>query len=135
MTTIPGASQYLSQAALAISGGSTSATPSVLGGGGAGVLGGTNLLEAGRAALGVEGFGLSSSARAANATFLAQSQSLGNQILSLAAGTDATVEGARLQILALRGSLSETQLAPFLREDIVDTGDTDNAGDIVDIEA
>ena len=79
----------------------------------------TSLLDSGRN-LAVRGFGISNSARQVNAAFLNQSQSFGNQILSLAAGTDSSIEGAKLQINALRASLSDNQLAPSLRGTTVD---------------
>lgn len=79
----------------------------------------TSMLDSGRR-LAVLKTGVSSSARALNSQFLSQSKSLGNQILSLGVGIDATVDGAKLQINALRGRYSESQIARSLRGTEVD---------------
>ncbi len=124
MTTIPGASQFLSASTLANSRGLAPSSPTVLSQGESTA----SLLESGRNALRIGGFGISSGARSINNQFLSQSTSLGNQILSLAVGANATIEGAQQQILALRSRFSDDQLAPFLRAE-----DT-SAGSIVDEE-
>ena len=130
MTTIAGASQFLNAATLANGRGIAPSAPTVLSQGGDTA----SLLEAGRNALRIGGFGISSGARAVNAQFLAQSQSLGNQILSLGIGTDATIEGAQQNILALRSRLSDNQIARFLRAEDTATEDS-TTGTIIDEEA
>ncbi len=124
---VAGASQFLNASTLANSRGIAPSAPTVLSQNGSTA----SLLESGRNALRVPGygFGVSSGARALNAQYLSQSESLGNQILSLGVGASATLEGAQQQILALRSRYSDDQLAPFLR-----TEESSN-GSIVDEEA
>lgn len=71
----------------------------------------TSLLEAGRANM--PGIGLSARARSLTSSYLQQSRGSLNALLS--AGTSSGVEGLQKQILALRASLSDTQLATNLR--------------------
>ena len=113
MALVPGASRYLNQATLPMKQGSTFVAPSVLELSGASDTAG--LLSAGRAALSVRGIGLSSSARAINTAFFSNT-ALINEMLSLTAGPDATIEGAQQQILAMRAGMSDSQLARDLRE-------------------
>lgn len=110
MAAIAGSSQYLNASALANQRGFAAQSPSLLG-----ETSTSSLLEAGRNALAVPGgFGLSSSARALNKSFLSNSANI-NAMFSLGVGPDATIEGARQEILALRAGLSESRLARFLR--------------------
>ncbi|GJL84826.1 MAG: hypothetical protein DHS20C02_06010 [Micavibrio sp.] len=127
---VAGASQFLNASTLANSRGIAPSAPTVLSQSGDTA----SLLEAGRNALRVGGFGISSGARALNAQYLSQSSSLGNQILSLAVGANATIEGAQQQILALRSRFSDDQLAPFLRAEESTAEDT-LTGSLVDEEA
>ena len=110
MVTIPGASQFLNASTLANVQGVAAQSPTLLG-----ETSTASLLEAGRG-LAVSGIGLSSSARALNQQFLDRSADV-NALFSLGAGGDATIEGAQQQILALRGRLSDSQLAPGLRSE------------------
>lgn len=72
--------------------------------------------------MGIKGIGLSSSARAINEKLVNQSQQGINTLLSLATGSDATIEGAKQQILAMRAGLSDRQLAPSLQSTATDNG-------------
>lgn len=116
MATIAGASQYRTAAILANTQGLAAQSPSLLNSGSTDI--GASLLSAGKN-LAVSGFGISSSARALNDQLLNNSDY--RTLLSLGAGTDATVEGLQQEILALRAGLSENQLAPSLRGTEVDT--------------
>ena len=116
MATIPGASRFANQAVSAARGGNATPPPSILGS--SSVVEPTGLLDAGRG-LAVKGFGLSSGAKAVNQAFLGQ-KGLFNQLLSLSIGPDASVEGARQQILALRSSLPESQLSREALGSLVD---------------
>lgn len=113
---IPGATQFANAASLANTRGVAPSAPTLLSQNEST----TSLLEQGRNALRIGGFGISSGARAINSQYLSQSTSLGNRILSLSVGTDATVEGARQQIMAIRGRMSEDRLARGLRGGEVD---------------
>ena len=110
MVTIPGASGFLGAATLANVRGIGAQAPTLLGEGSA-----TGLLESGRN-LAAGGFGISSSARALNQQFLNNSTDI-NAMFSLAVGPDATIEGAQQIILALRGSIPESQLSRAVRGD------------------
>jgi hypothetical protein len=99
-------------------------TPNFLGGS-SNILGGSetiSILAAGRGIMGIKGIGLSASARSINEKLVNSSQQGLNSLLSLAAGPDATVDGAKQQILALRAGLSDRQLAPSLRSTATDNG-------------
>ena len=91
----------------------------LLEGGSGSVLGSVDLLTAARSY--TPGIGLSASSRALTDQFLSQSSSGVNSILSLAAGSSATIEGLQQKILALRASVPESKLAPSLRGQEVDT--------------
>lgn len=108
MTTIPGASQFLSASTLANTRGLSAQPPTLLGSGST-----ASLLEAGRATA-AGGIGISASARAINNQFLNNGDV--NTLFSLAAGPDATIESAQQQILALRAGLTNSQLAPSLQD-------------------
>lgn len=111
MTTIAGASRYLTSSSLANSQGIAPSTPTLLGNS----TSSTSILDAGRSSLlSVSGPGLSSSARSINQQFLSSSQSNGNTILSLAAGVDSDIDGAKMQILALRASLPDSSIGKDL---------------------
>lgn len=113
---IAGASRYLGASVLANTRGLAARAPTLLG-----ETSTANMLSAGRK-LAVLNTGVSASARALNNTFLSQSAGLANQLLSLAAGTDSNVEGAKLEILALRSKVPTSQLARTLvRGSEVDT--------------
>lgn len=115
MALIPGASQFLASSTLANTRGLSAQTPSLLDG--AGDIA-ASLANIGRQ-FAVSGFGISQSARALNDRFLNNSDY--GTLLSLAAGTSTTVFGAQQNILAIRAGLSDSQLAPSLRGNAVDT--------------
>ncbi len=116
MVTIPGASGFLNAATLANKQGIPAGQATVLGDGG---IGGVDILEAGRANAPDNGIGLSSTARFLNKQFLESTTTTFNAIFSLGLGATASVEGLQQQILALRASLPDSQLAPSLREVVV----------------
>jgi len=132
---IAGASQYLNAATLANKKGTSAQSPSLLGSGGFGDS--INILDIGRGASN-SGLGISSRARALNAQQIASNEAGYNALFSLSAGTDATVDGAKQMILALRSRMTDDQLAPSLRSDApkTDTTETDTArGSTVDTTA
>ncbi|MCF8495359.1 MAG: hypothetical protein K9G62_01685 [Alphaproteobacteria bacterium] len=108
MSTIPGASIYYASSALANARGASPSIPTLLGSTDT-----ASLLESGRSFAVLRG--VSSRARSVNAQYLSQSKSLGNQILSLALGSGATLEGAQQQILALRSQLPDSKLSNAVR--------------------
>ncbi len=112
---VAGASQYRTQALAQLNGVAVSDTGNVLGATGSA----TSILDAGRATA-IDGIGLSPNARALNNSFLSSTASSFNQIFSLGAGTDSTVEGNQAAILALRASLPENQIASSLRGENLD---------------
>ncbi len=116
MTTIAGASQFLNASKLANVQGLSAQTPSLLGSG----TDTASLLDSGRGIFGNNGIGLKSSARAINSAFISQTQGLANSLLSLAAGSDATVEGAQQKILALRASLPESSISRTVTGENID---------------
>ncbi|MFK7839629.1 MAG: hypothetical protein AB8B83_04805 [Bdellovibrionales bacterium] len=114
MTTIPGASGFLNSATLANTRGLAAQSATVLGAGG---IGGVDILDVARANAPSNGVGLSSRARLLNQQFLDSTSSTFNQIFSLGIGATASIDGLQQQILALRSGLSDSQLAPSLRQD------------------
>lgn len=125
---VAGASRFTNAATLANTRGISAQQPTLLGSSS----NPTSLLDAGRG-VASSGLGLSSNARALNNQFLSNTADI-NTLFSLGAGTDATVESAQQQILALRAGLSDSQLAPSLRSDDggISAGST---GGTVDTEA
>lgn len=122
MPTIAGASQYLNASTLANLKQTAAQTPSILT-----ETAVPDLLDVGRKALQIRGIGISSSARALNQRLFNNTADI-NKLLSLAAGPDADINGARLQIAALRSKLGfATQTA---NGDVVDGN-----GNIIDTEA
>ncbi len=120
MTTIAGASRFLSAATLANTQGVAAQAPTLLGESDT-----ASLLDAGRGvSAGNNGIGLSSSARAVNNSFLNRTADI-NALLSLAVGADATIEGMQQQILALRSTLpsSAVHSSVFFDADEVDADD------------
>lgn len=109
MTLVAGASQYLNAATLANVRGVAPSTPSLL----SQATDAASILDSGRSALGNSGIGISASARALNQSFLSRSTDV-NALFSLGAGSDATVEGAQQQILAIRARTQTERLAPSL---------------------
>jgi hypothetical protein len=107
---VAGASRFLGAATLANTRGLAAQSPTLLGSTST-----ASLLEGGRR-LAAGGFGISASARALNQQFLNRSSDV-NSLFSLAAGTDATIESAQQQILALRAGLSDSQLSRDLRSE------------------
>jgi hypothetical protein len=105
MTSVPGASRYLNAATLANTRGLAAQSPTLLGSSATTL----NILDAGRNALRVPGFGVSSSARSLNQQFLSNT-SMMNELLSLGLGPGATAEGAAQQIRALRATLPISEL-------------------------
>ena len=119
MTLIVGATQYLNASTLANTKGLSPSTPNLLGEGST-----ASLLEAGRSSLAIPGMGVSSAARALNNQLLNSSADI-NKLFSLGVGSGATMEGLAQEILALRGSLRDDQLAPELRGQVLDTVDSE----------
>jgi hypothetical protein len=100
VTTIPGASKFLGVAILANRQGIAAQAPTVLGESDT-----ASLLDAGRGvAGGGNGIGLSRGARAVNNQFLNNTTQI-NELLSLAIGPSATLEGMQQEIVALRSTL------------------------------
>lgn len=96
----------------------TSGTTNLLGSSGfgsSGVLGGLDLLSVARAIKRDNGVGLSGNSRARITQFLNSTSDGYNSLLSLGVGAGTTIEGLQQQILALRSSLPENQVAPSLR--------------------
>lgn len=116
--SVAGASQYRNAAVLANTQGLAAQAPTLL----SQTTDTMSLLASGRnlAVGGLGVGGLSASARAVNQSLLAQSSAI-NGLFSLGAGGDATIDGALQQILAIRAGLSDSQLAPSLRGQEVDT--------------
>lgn len=99
MATIAGASQYRNASTLANLKHLSAQSPTLLGESGI-----PGLLEGGRNALRIRGFGVSGSARALNNQLLNSTSDI-NQMFSLGAGADSNVDGARVIIQALRSKL------------------------------
>ena len=121
MTLLVGAVQYLTSAKLANTQGISPSTPSLLANSNAL----SDALEASRNTLSV-GLGVSAAARDLNKQLLNRSADV-NQMFSLGLGTNATLDGMRQQILAMRSSIpvsmldeSVTQVAPA-EDRVVDT--------------
>ncbi len=112
MVTIPGASGFLNASTLANVRGTPAGQATVLGEGG---IGGVDILDIARANNN-NGIGLSQSARALNKQFLESTTANFNAIFSLGLGASATVDGLQQEILALRARTPASQLAPSLRE-------------------
>mgnify|MGYP000915271698 FL=1 len=117
MTLVAGASQYLASSTLANAKGTAPSIPTLL----SQATDISSLLDSGREAVRIRGLGISSSARVLNQQFLQRTSDV-NQLFSLGAGTDATVEGALQNILALRAQTSTDRLASSLIE-VADSGD------------
>ena len=117
MTLVAGASQYLASSILANAKGTAPSIPTLL----SQATDISSLLDSGREAVRIRGLGISSSARVLNQQFLQRTSDV-NQLFSLGAGTDATVEGALQNILALRAQTSTDRLASSLIE-VADSGD------------
>ena len=110
---VAGASQFRNAAILANQQGIGAQSPQLLDGFS------LDLLSAGRNLFGNNGIGLSSAARALNNQILNNPEY--NTLLSLGAGSSATVEGLQQEILAIRAGKTDAQLAPSLRGNNVDT--------------
>lgn len=117
MTTIPGASTYLTAATLANKQGFASASSSLFGEGG---IGAPDLLEAGRRIQRDNGIGLSAQSRALNKQFLDKSKSGFNGLFSLGVATTVSIEAITKKINALRSTLPESQIAESLRGKNID---------------
>jgi hypothetical protein len=115
MTSVAGASRYLSASTLANVRGLSPTTPSVLGDGG---LGGVSILDG--AYRPSNGIGLSARARALTNSYLSQASSSLNTILSLSTSEMGSTEVMRQTILALRASVPESQLSRVVRGETVD---------------
>ncbi len=85
--------------------------PSILDGGSGNALG---ILDAARTSY--KGIGLSSRARALTSSYLDQSVSGLNTILSLNVSVNASIESVQQKILAIRASTPQSQLAEDLRD-------------------
>lgn len=136
MVTIPGASQFLNAATLANQQGTPAQTTNIF----SGQDSTTSLLAVGRAIAPDDGIGISAAARALNEQLLNNGESI-NELFSLGAGSDATLEGAQQQILALRASTPESQLSREVLGESADVAEDDGGvsesetGQEVDTEA
>ena len=130
MVTIPGASGFLNSATLANQQGIGAQTTTVLGESAAGL----SILDVARTSAFDNGIGLSPEARRLNAQLIESNSGTFNQIFSLSLGATATIEGLQQQILAIRAGLSDSQLAPNLRQDTGEVAASDT-GQTVDTEA
>jgi hypothetical protein len=125
VTTIPGASQYLAASQYATKTGQAAASTSL-----ADTMG-SSLLSVGRR-LATTGIGLSDNARALTENYLNQASGNANNLFSAAIGNTATVEALQLQVLAIRASKSDSQLARSLLQVETDDGSiVDSDGNIV----
>ncbi len=116
MTSVPGASLYRNAALVANTRGLPPSTPGLLDTG----VTTASVLQASRNLLSTRGIGLSNNARALTEEFLGRTADV-NKLFSLSAGPDATQEGLKQQILAIRAGLPDSQLARSLRGGAVDT--------------
>lgn len=116
MTTVAGASRYLSASTLANVRGLSPTTPSILGDGG---MGGASILDG--AYRPSNGIGLSARARALTNSYISSATSSLNSILSLGTSEMGSTETMRQAILALRASMPESQLSRTVRGENVDT--------------
>lgn len=91
-----------------------------------------SILDAARTSY--RGIGLSQRARALTSSYLDQSVSGLNTILSLGVAHNATIEAVQQKIKAIRASLPQSQIAEFLREDNGNAAASTN-GTNVDTEA
>lgn len=91
--------------------------PSILDGGSGNAL---SLLNAARTSY--RGIGLSSRARAMTSSYLDQSTSGLNTILSLNVSVNASIESVQQKIKAIRASLPQSQLLESLRDENADNG-------------
>jgi len=114
MALVAGAAQHLNEATLSLTGRAGAARTTLLDNLGASS---TSVLSIGRQAS-PTGFGLSSSARALNESLL--NPAAFNELLSLAAGTDSSVEGATTQIAGLRSQVPFSKLAPSIQQQIAE---------------
>lgn len=126
MVSIPGASQYLATATLSNLTGQSPSSDNVIG------RLAIDLIDAARVNTGV---GLSANSRALTKQFLESTNGLMNSILSLGLGPGATVEGMQKQILALRSTLPESQIAESLLTDASMAATDQNKGTNVDTSA
>lgn len=102
--SIPGASLYRNAAVLSNTRGLSPSTTSLLSGASAAAL-----LNQSRNLFSIKGIGASASSRALTESFLNRTNDI-NQMFSLGLGADATTEGMRQQILALRATLPVSSL-------------------------
>ncbi len=127
---VAGASRYLNASILSNTRGFAGSQANLISS-----LGTVSLLDVGRSVAADNGIGLSGRARLANKQFLESSASTFNSIFSLSVGTTSTVEGMQKQILALRSSLSPSQVARSLIEDDGSIQGSLSRGSSVDVEA
>jgi hypothetical protein len=116
MTLIAGAGKYLNAATLANLKGTAAQSPTLLDDSA------TSLLQAARSNINY-GIGLSASARAFNESFLNRTSDI-NQMFSLGLGSDATLDGMKQQILALRAKTPTSRLATSILDlsEVTDDG-------------
>lgn len=115
MTLIAGASRYLAQSTLTNKIGGAAQANDVL----SQTFGTVGILDVGRSSALSNGIGLSPNARALNNQALAKSNSTYNTLFSSTAASS-SVDNAKIQILGLRASLSESQISESLRGTEVD---------------
>lgn len=111
MTTVSGASRYLTSATLANNSGLSPSIPLLTGGGST-----QSILDAAKATGSVRGIGLSSSARSLNSQFLSNTGSQGVALLGLTSGSSLSVENLATQIKGLRASIPASQISPEVLE-------------------
>ena len=122
MSTIAGASRYLTQATLSAKTGSTFSTPNLLES-----VGISSVLDV--AQKNSNGIGLSASARQLNAQLLKSNASTANGLFSMTGGVSASVDNSLLQINGLRAKLPASQIHPSVKGTEVDqTVDGTSAG-------
>ena len=117
MALISGASGFLNSAMLANQRGQSASAPSLLGNSS------VSLLDVGKR-LSPSGIGLSSRARALTNSFLSNTSSVGNALLSAPAEANST-KNLQKQILALRSSLPASSLS----RSVLSEGSEENAGE------
>lgn len=118
MSTIAGASQYLTQATLANKQGYTTESTNLLVESGASAV---SLLDVGRSLNSIEGLGLSTNARILNKQLLDQNAGTYNALFSAGAeGGGGTVDSAITIINALRSTAPQSQVDESVRGTYID---------------
>ena len=109
MTTVAGASQYLTAATLANKQGRSAVQTTLMNSMS------VDMLEIGRNAMGNYGIGLSPSSRAMNKDFLNKTSSGVNAIFGMSTVGMSSIENMQMQINAIRARTPQSQVAESLR--------------------